>query len=292
MIHSMTGFGRATASHDVWELQVELSSLNNRYLEVGLKLPRQLMAFQHKLRGLLKKSVSRGKLNLFISLSHTLDPESTLQLDAAAAEAYVKISKKFAADFGIQDTLGTHELLSMDGVLGSTDAKTDETALENLCLSTVQDALEAFLDARLREGKVMHDDLMARLTIIGTVFEEIVKAWEASRPLRRQQLQDKLERLIENSKLKAERFEMEVAILLDKQDISEEITRFRSHVDLFRQTLEGAGPVGSKLNFVLQEMIREANTVSSKSPDTGITHMVVQIKEEVERIREQVQNIE
>jgi uncharacterized protein (TIGR00255 family) len=292
MIHSMTGFGRATASHGAWEVQVELSSLNNRYLEVGLKMPRQLMPFQHAVRDLLKKGVRRGKLSLFVGLSRSEEFASAVQIDTNLAKDYVEMAKQLSADFGIPDTLGTKELLSFDGVISSNGASEDDTELEGLCLDAVRDALKAFVQVRLREGLVMFEDLVTRLDLIETAFEKIVETWESSRPLVRKRLHAKLVSLIENSKLKSERFEMEVAILLDKQDISEEITRFRSHVDLFRQTLETAGPVGSKLNFVLQEMIREANTVSSKSPNTAMTHWVVQIKEEVERIREQVQNIE
>ncbi len=291
-MHSMTGFGRADGNKAGFHLQVELSSLNNRFLEISLKLPRQLFPFQHQLRELLKKELYRGKLSVFMSLQRGEDAPLQVDLDMSLAAAYRRAAAELAKTLDLPDNLGTYELMQFEGVLSSQDSTNTDEELYALMQDVLGEALTAFKAARAREGEVMRRDLLDRLSLIESTFGEITAAWESNRPLRRQQLQEKLGKLIEGSELKPERFEMEVAILLDKQDISEEITRFRSHVELFRQTMDGDGAIGSKLNFILQEMIREANTVSSKSPDTGITHLVLVIKEEVERIREQVQNIE
>lgn len=292
MIHSMTGFGRASVNSAEYTVQAELSSLNNRFLEVGLKLPRQLMYYQHPIREMLKKRVKRGKLTLFMSISRTGETPQRVELDEAIAAGYVDAARRLAASHGVADNLGARELLSMDGVLGSSDPNGENADLWAATEKALDQAIVAFHAARAAEGRVLHADMASRLDAIDELFTGVEEAWAASRPLRRQQLDDRLNRLIEGSEIKAERFEMEIAMLLDKQDISEEITRFRSHSELFRKTMEAGEAAGSKLGFVLQEMVREANTVSSKSPDTTLTHLIVAIKEEVERIREQVQNVE
>jgi uncharacterized protein (TIGR00255 family) len=292
MIQSMTGFGRGTATGAGYQVLAELSSLNNRFLEVGLKLPRQLMGHQHPLREKLKQAISRGKLNLYMSVTRAAEAELKVEVDEGLARAYREAARHLSAELGVPDTLGSRELLLLDGVLATNGEEEDGAELFAVAEAALEQALEAFRETRRREGETLKADFLARLETIDRAFDRVQAAWEANRPEIRRGLQERLARLLEGSEIRPERFEMEVAMLLDKQDISEEITRFRSHSELFRQTLESGQPVGSKLGFVLQELVREANTVSSKSPDTEITHLVVQIKEEVERIREQVQNVE
>jgi uncharacterized protein (TIGR00255 family) len=292
MIHSMTGFGRATASGAGYQVVAELSSLNNRFLETGLKLPRQLMAYQHPLREKLKQAVNRGKLSLYMSVSRTAEAAISVDVDEGLARAYRDASRRLSAELGVLDTLGTRDLLMLDGVLSTGESSSENEELWTVAQQALEGALAAFHDTRLREGATLHLDFTQRLERIEGLFAQVAEAWERNRPEIRRSLQERLAKLLEGSELRPERFEMEVAMLLDKQDISEEITRFRSHAQLFLQTLESGEPAGSKLGFVLQELVREANTVSSKSPDIGITQLVVQIKEEVERIREQVQNVE
>lgn len=292
MIQSMTGFGRASVSSAEHTVQAELSSLNNRFLEVGLKLPRQLMPYQHAIREMLKKRVKRGKLTLFMSVSKTGETLQRVELDEAVAAGYVEAARRLSASHGVADNLGARELLSLDGVLASTDSGGENPELWEAAEQALDQAIVAFHAARAEEGRTLHADMASRLDRIDGLFAQVEEAWKESRPQRRQQLDERLSRLLEGLEMKPERFEMEIAVLLDKQDISEEITRFRSHSELFRQTMGSGETAGSKLGFVLQEMVREANTVSSKSPDTTLTHLVVEIKEEVERIREQVQNVE
>ena len=292
MIHSMTGFGRATAAGAGYQVVAELSSLNNRFLETGLKLPRQLMAYQHPLREKLKKAVNRGKLNLYMSVSRTAEAAISVEVDEGLARAYRDASRRLATELGVPETLGTRELLQLDGVLSTGESSGENEELWAVAQQALEGALAAFHETRRREGATLHLDFTQRLARIEELFAQVAESWERNRPEIRRSLQERLAKLLEGSELRPERFEMEVAMLLDKQDISEEITRFRSHAELFLQTLESGEPAGSKLGFVLQELVREANTVSSKSPDIGITHLVVQIKEEVERIREQVQNVE
>jgi uncharacterized protein (TIGR00255 family) len=292
MIQSMTGFGRATATGAGYQALAELSSLNNRFLEVGLKLPRPLMAYQHPIRERLKQAISRGKLNLYMSVTRTAEAALTVEVDEGLARAYRDAARRLAGQLGVEDNLGTRDLLSLDGVLGSSESSGENEELYAVAAQAIDQALAAFHETRRREGATLYQDFLQRLERIEGSFARITETWEANRPEIRRQLQERLNRLLEGSELRPERFEMEVALLLDKQDISEEIVRFRSHAELFRQTLASGQPAGSKLGFVLQELVREANTISSKSPDTAITHLVVEIKEEVERIREQVQNVE
>jgi uncharacterized protein (TIGR00255 family) len=291
-MQSMTGFGRATASGSGYTVQAELSSLNNRYLELSLKLPRTLMYYQHPMRELLRSRLGRGKVTVYIGVSRTEDAPIQVELDMALARAYHQASQRISSELGVNSPIGVRDLMNMDGVLSSGDSSGENEALWAIGSEALELALKAFIESRVKEGAVIEQDFNTRLDLICEIFTQLVSNWEERRGEVRRNLEEKLGRLIEGTELKPERFEMEVAVLLDKQDISEEITRFRSHVDLFRDTMRKKGPVGSKLGFVLQEMVREANTISSKSPDVAITHMVVQIKEEVERIREQVQNVE
>lgn len=292
MIQSMTGFGRATASGAGYLVQAELSSLNNRFLEIGLKLPRALMAFQHPLREKLKQAIGRGKLNLYMSVTRTAEAQIAVEVDEGLARAYREAARRLARNLGVDDDLGSRDLLGMDGVLSAGENGGGNETLYAVALEALEGALAAFHETRRREGATLNEDFLRRLARIEECFAQVTAAWEANRPELRRQLQERLSRLLEGSELRPERFEMEVALLMDKQDISEEIVRFRSHAALFRQTLASGQPAGSKLGFILQELVREANTVSSKSPDVTITHLVVEIKEEVERIREQVQNVE
>ncbi len=292
MIQSMTGFGRASAVNDCYSIEAELSSLNSRFQEIGLRLPRALMYYQHPIRGLLKKGIRRGKLTLYISIHRAEEAPAKVDLDSAMAAAYRSAATRLAVALEIEDNLGTRELLGLEGVLAGSEESGENPELWELAGKAIRAALREFSADRKREGALILQDLETRLDRIESLFGELEATWTDSRSLRRKQLEERLTRLLESTELKPERFEMEIALLLDKQDISEEITRFRCHADLFRQTLKGDEPAGSKLGFILQEMIREANTISSKSPDAVLTHLVVQIKEEVERIREQVQNIE
>lgn len=288
----MTGFGRAIVSGAGYVVQAELTSLNNRFLEIGLKLPRTLMGQQHPIRERLKQAIGRGKLNLYMSVTRTAEATPGVEVDEGLARAYREAARRLAERLQVPDDLGTRDLLALDGVLAGGEGAGENEELVTLAGRAIDEALAAFHETRRREGATLYEDFIARLARIEEHFAAIAKRWEANRPEIRRQLQERLGRLLEGSELRPERFEMEVALLLDKQDISEEIVRFRSHAELFRQTLASGQPAGSKLGFVLQELVREANTISSKSPDTAITHLVVQIKEEVERIREQVQNVE
>lgn len=288
----MTGFGRAAGANELYDLQAELSSLNNRYLDLNLKVPRVLNYYQHPLRDLLKKSVQRGKLNLFLSVRKTDQTEAELPVDQGLARSVVRAAEELSRELGIENNLGVREVLAVDGVLGAREDNGENPELWNLCLKVLESVLEEFHATRAREGEAMAEDILGRLTTIEEGLQRVETAWHGTREARRGQLKERLLRLIEEEQVKAERFEMEIALLLDRQDISEEITRFQSHISFFRETVSRGGSVGSKLNFIVQEMLREANTISSKSPDTVMTHEVVAIKEEIERIREQVQNIE
>lgn len=291
-MQSMTGFGRATVSGAGYAVQAELSSLNNRYLELGLKLPRPLMYYQHPLREHLRSRLGRGKVSLYVSVTRTEDALVQVELDMGMARAYHKIGERIGRELSLDQLPSVRDLMGMEGVLTSGDASGENPALYEVAHQAVDEALAAFIESRRSEGGIILKDFETRLALIDELFASLVSTWEERRPEVRRLLGERLARLIEGSELKPERFEMEVAVLIDKQDISEEVTRFRGHVALFRETMNMRGPTGSKLGFVLQEMVREANTISSKSPDMAITHLVVQIKEEVERIREQVQNVE
>lgn len=292
VINSMTGFGRAAGANGPYDVHAELSSLNNRYLDINLKVPRGLMYYQHPLRDFLKNAIQRGKISLFLSVRKNSDTSGAFELDLTLARDVHKSARQLADELGIPFDLGIKDLLSIDGIIAGEEESGENEPLWNLTLKVLEKVLEEFQASRAREGAALKQDLLTRLDLIGRLLAQVESAWQGCRDQRRIQLRERLLKLIAEESLKAERFEMEVAMLLDRQDISEELTRFTSHISFFREAVDAGGAVGSKLNFILQEMLREANTISSKSPDTGMTHTVVEIKEEIERIREQVQNIE
>jgi len=288
----MTGFGRAAGANDQFDVHAELSSLNNRYLDINLKVPRPLMYYQHPLRDFLKSAIQRGKISLFLSVRKSSETSGALELDLNLARDVHKSARRLADELGIPFDLGIKDLLSINGVIASDEDSGENESLWNLTLKVLEQVLAEFHASRAREGAALEQDLLTRLELISRLLVQVEGSWQGCRDQRRVQLRERLLKLIAEEALKAERFEMEVAMLLDRQDIFEELTRFNSHISFFREAVAAGGAVGSKLNFILQEMLREANTISSKSPDTAMTHTVVEIKEEIERIREQVQNIE
>lgn len=292
MITSMTGFGRGEEVRDGFTCQVEARSLNHRFLDVAVKLPRGLGLYEETTKELVRKHVSRGRISLSVNLSSEQNPGYGLRIDAEAALQYKRLLET------LRDSLGLTGPITIDHLLHFSEVLTLESAVElpEQAWECVQCAIEkAVLDLnamRQREGVEIAADLTSRLAILDRCLDEIEARSLARRQEEFQKLYQRLREYIATRELDPLRLEQEVALLADRVDVTEECIRFRSHNKLFRETMKDAEPSGRKLNFLLQEMNREANTIGAKVNDAAIAHLVVKIKEEVEKLREQIQNIE
>jgi uncharacterized protein (TIGR00255 family) len=292
MISSMTGYGQSQLERDEIKLAVEIRSVNNRFLDVQVRLPRFLQPLEGRIRELAGKVLHRGKINLVISWDEVDSELPKVSLNRDAAKVFYDLLAELKGSFDVQQEIQLEHLTSFSEIFKQERQERDIEELWPLVEEAVNAALEDLQRMRSFEGEQIHKDMTDRVHRL----EEVVTEIEGLHPERveriRQQLQDKLAALLDAPVVDEQRLAMEVALLAEKMDITEECVRFHSHNKLFLSTLEETGPVGRKLTFLLQEMNREANTMGSKANDVEVAHRVVDIKEEIERVREQVQNVE
>jgi uncharacterized protein (TIGR00255 family) len=292
MITSMTGFGRGDEVRDGFACQVEVRSLNHRFLDVVLKLPRGLSLYEDTAKEIVRRHITRGRISLSVNLSSEQNPDLGLRLDAEAAQQYKRLLEM------LRETLHLEGPITIDHILHFSEVLTLENSIElpEQAWECVQCAIEkAVLDLnemRRREGVEISADLTTRLQILDDSLNEIEARSLARRKEEFNKLYQRLQEYIVVREVDPQRLEQEVALLADRVDATEECIRFRSHNKLFQEAMRAAEPSGRKLNFLLQEMNREANTIGAKANDATIAHLVVKIKEEVEKLREQIQNIE
>jgi uncharacterized protein (TIGR00255 family) len=292
MIISMTGFGRGQYNLDGYEAVVEVRSLNHRFLDVAMRLPRGLGAYEQAVKDFVRTKVNRGRINVAITLKSETDSEFGLSVDEETARRYKHLLETLIKKLDLPGPVTLEHLLQFSDIL----TIAEESALPEQAWTCVEKALSLAMDEmnamRLREGQEIVNDLRDRLNSLQEKIERI-KTHAASRSKSEfEKLYKRLSAMIDTKELDRTRLELEVALLADRVDITEECTRFQSHNTLFLEALEDSEPAGRKLNFLLQEMNREANTIGAKANDAQTAHLVVGIKEEVEKLREQIQNIE
>ena len=297
MIYSMTGFGRGEAQDNRYKITVEIKTVNNRYLDLNVRLPRTFNLFDPEIRALIKKRISRGKADVFVGVETLADAEAGVGFHAHIAAEYIKAMHKMAEDFGITDDTSVSVIARMPDVFKVEDKDTDEDAMRALLNTALEEALARLNEARAKEGAFLAKDLEGKLeTIRGHVAfiksraPDITKAYEAK-------LRERIASLLDDKQIDEARLLTEVAIFADKSGIDEELVRLSSHLDAFADILKGEAQggtegIGRKLDFMVQEMNREANTTLSKSSDMEISAHAVEIKTEIEKIREQIQNLE
>jgi uncharacterized protein (TIGR00255 family) len=287
----MTGYGKSVATIGKYQFEIEVKSLNNRFLEISMKLPQAIQTREYEIRELIRQKLKRGKIYVSINAHVENGGTNTFSIDEAKVRELLKslaeIKTRFAltGDVKIQDLLNVKEIFSL-----SMDDFTDDD-FEGL-KKALNEALNNLLTMKGNEGTELIRDIENRLEIIQTVIEEIGEMQIACLPEHFEKLKQRVAEILDGSTVNSERLEMEIALLSDKSDITEECVRTKSHLKFFKETLEHGEDVGRKLNFLCQELHREANTISSKSISSAITRSSVLLKEEIERIREQVQNIE
>ncbi len=292
LIKSMTGYGRATKTLHGREITVELRSVNNRYLDCTVKLPRSFSFAEEAVKQMVKASVSRGKVDVFVSVVTQAAEDVQVSLNVPVLEGYLKAMRAMVETYGVRDEITTASLSRLPEVFLVEKPEADQEELKADLLAVVEMALAAYDTMRTVEGGALEADLRSRKATILSLVEQV----EAGNPQTvadyRARLEAKMREVLENTAIDESRILTEAAIFADKVAVDEETVRLRSHLSQMEEMLTTGGATGRKLDFLLQEMNREANTIGSKCTDVRLARVVVDIKAELEKIREQTQNIE
>jgi uncharacterized protein (TIGR00255 family) len=292
MISSMTGYGRGEAGKKGITVTVELRSVNSRFLEVSTRLPRSLSLRENEIKEIIRKKLSRGKINVLVSVDRDGKGEVPLRINQAAAKAYHRLLTDLKKAVKSRETITLDHLLKFSDVLEQPDSDEEDTLAWELAQQALAQGLDDIVRMRDDEGDELRQDLKGRITAVSGLLALVEGISKEQVPGERKRLRERIEQIMERDKIDEGRLEMELALMADRLDVTEECVRFRSHNKFFLELLENTEPAGRKLNFLIQEMNREANTIGSKSSSTEIAHHIVSVKEELERIREQLQNIE
>ena len=288
----MTGYGRAVETVNGREFTVELRSVNNRYLDCSVRLPRILSFAEEAVKQAVKAAVSRGKVDVFISLRSESEEDITVNLNKAVLEGYLNAMRQMVTEFGVRDDISVSTVSRLPEVFSVEKKEVDEEQLKNDLLSVVNAALEGYNAMRAQEGQALDRDLRSRGETILELVAQVEQGNGQTVADYRTRLENKLREVLENTSIDESRILTEAAIFADKVAVDEETVRLRSHLQQMNAMLTGGGAIGRKLDFLLQEMNREANTIGSKCTDVRLARIVVDIKAELEKIREQTQNIE
>ena len=291
-MYSMTGFGRAEVSSPVGSLTVELASVNNRFLEMSVRLPRQLSLLETQIRELISSKVNRGQINLTVTLDDTEAAVQRTLINSRLAAAYAKQLKTLQKELKLAGEVTMHDLVLVPDILKPDKEKVDHDQVWKLLDKALTKALTDLVAMRKKEGAAMAADMQQRLTAMKMTIGEVEKKSSGAIEIYREKLTQRINSLLEPAQRDHLRLEEEIALFAERTDITEECTRLKSHIDLYQQALKMKEPAGKRLNFILQEMNREANTIGSKCSEFAISSLAISLKEEIEKLRELVQNVE
>lgn len=292
MVKSMTGFGRCEVTEGQWKMTVEIKAVNHRYMDVSIKMPKKLSIFESAIRNVLKEYIERGKVDVFVSYEDLSEAGFALKYNEQLAGAYLKYLQQMADTFGLENDIRVSTLSRYPEVFVMEEEDTDEKELWSVLERAVRGACEKFVEARLAEGEHLKNDLIAKLTQMLTYVDYIEERSPEIISEYRSKLQAKIRDLLEDAQIDEGRIATEVTLFADKICVDEEMVRLRSHIKGMRDVLIAGGSVGRKLDFIAQEMNREANTILSKSSDLSISDTGINLKTDIEKVREQIQNIE
>jgi len=291
MISSMTGYGRGVCTSEDLEVVVEIRSVNNRFLDIMSKLPKSLSNYEGKIREIIGKKLSRGRVNLWISFSNGDEKNKNFKLNKNLADAYLRMVDELQSDFKVEGKVDINQLLNFPDIIEIEDLAVADEHTWHCTRRALNTALDAISNMRGQEGEELRKDFVTRIGNLEKLVAEIEENAAKCPGDHLDKLRERVGKIVASENVDESRLEMELAMMADRLDVTEECVRFHSHNKLFLDTLNAETSQGRKLNFLLQEMNREANTIGSKAASSVISHLVVQIKEEVERIREQVQNV-
>jgi len=292
MIKSMTGYGRGEASTSERKVTVEMKSVNHRYLDVNIKLPKKLNFFESSIRNELKNYTQRGKVDIFITYEDYSEHTVAVKYNKEVAADYLKYLNEMAGDFGLDNDVRVSTLSRFPEVFELEEQDTDEDAWWAVIKEAFDNAARDFVDTRIKEGENLRKDLIAKLDGMLVDVDYIEKRSPKMLEEYKTKLTNKVKELLDDSKIDESRLMMEVTIMADKVCVDEELVRLRSHIQTMKDDLTAGGNIGRKLDFLAQEMNREANTTLSKCNDIEISNHAINLKTEIEKVREQIQNIE
>ena len=292
MIKSMTGFGRCEVQEADRKITVEMKSVNHRYLDVNIKMPKKLNFFEAAIRSELKNYIQRGKVDIFITYEDFTESNVCVKYNKDLAAEYMTHLKQMAEDFSLDNDVRVSCLSRYPEVLTMEEQTVDEEKLWQLLEKAIKGASESFVETRIKEGENLKNDLIEKLNGMLAHVEFITERSPQIIAEYKQKLEDKVKELLEDTKVDENRLLMEVTIYADRVCVDEELVRLKSHIETTKDTLIAGGSIGRKLDFIAQEMNREANTILSKSNDLEISNRAIELKTEIEKVREQIQNIE
>ena len=293
MIKSMTSFGRAQ-SEEGKDLcfSIEMKSVNHRYLDINIRMPRTMLALEEKIRNIISKKLNRGKVDVFINYKNYGNNVGKANLNMKLAKEYYECFKQIQNELNIIDDISTTKISRLPDVITLEEPEENLDNIFSEISPLIESALDLMEEMRCREGEKLKEDILSKVQMIELYVEEIEKVADNIPKNYKKKLEERLNELLSGVDIDENRIALEVAILSDKAAVDEEITRLRSHLSQIKSTLDLDEPIGRKLDFIIQEMNREANTIASKSIDIDMTNKVIEIKNTIEKIREQVQNIE
>lgn len=291
MIKSMTGYGKSTVAVNLREYQVEIKSINHRYSDINIKMPRTISYLEEDIKKEILKQITRGKVDVFITFSNNSKEANEIKINTEIAKLYIGELRKLADEENLQSNIEVTDIAKFPDVLSIKSNNDDETIKTEL-LGVINEAINSLIKMREAEGIKICKDLNNRLDNIESTVSKISKLSTGLIEEYVVKLEDRIKEILKTDNIDKSRLAQEVVIYADKCSVEEEITRLNSHISQFRKLLESDGAIGKKLDFLIQEMNRETNTIGSKANNLDITNNVVDVKTELENIREQIQNIE
>jgi uncharacterized protein (TIGR00255 family) len=288
----MTGYGRGEASFGAQHVSVELRSVNNRFLEIALRLPRSLSMRENDCKDIIRRTIARGKINGTVMMDRGTPEAVSLRINADTAKAYYRVLRDLKKSLKLREQIRLEHLLHFSEILEQEEESTADEAEWTLVRTALEAAVVDLQTMRQKEGRELEKDFRTRIALLNDRLNEVEQLSKAQIPRERERIKERIKQILDAEHIDEGRLELEVALLADRLDVTEECVRFRSHNKFFLEALDANDPSGRRLNFLIQEINREANTIGSKSNDQVITHTVVGIKEELEKVREQLQNIE
>lgn len=293
MVHSMTGFGRGEAAREQFKFTVEIKTVNHRYLDILIRMPKKLNQFEDRLKGLVKSRISRGRVEIYITSEESVADDFVITPNFTVLDQYQTALEAIRSRYGIGDPITLAMMARYPDALRTESRESDEETIWSALSESAEKALDALMDMRRREGATLKADILERVAVIRNTAKEIDACTPQILAAYRQKMTERIrEILAETVELDENRILHEVAVYADKSNIAEELVRLSCHLDQVSRILDDPAPAGRKLDFLVQEMNREINTIGSKSPDLTIANHVIDVKSEIEKIREQIQNIE
>lgn len=292
MIRSMTGFGRCEMTVNGYDISVEIKAVNHRYADYGIKLPRAYNFLEEDVKGFLQQHIKRGKIDVYITIHKELDDSKEIILNEALAEGYYNALCAIADKFDIKNDISVSSIARYSDIFEIKHPKEDEDLIKSSLMEVLSDALNGFISAREREGTKLATDMISRIADIKKEVSRIEELAPDTVIEHKNNIEQRIKELLGDTKVDENRLLTETAIYADKLSVNEEIVRLNCHLDEFDRIMEKGDAVGRRLDFLLQEMNRETNTIGSKANNLEISNIVIGIKSELEKVREQLQNLE